>query len=149
MREAKKNRLREAWRGPLTAGAIARAAGIGETKLREFWAAEKAAGRLPEGPRPHFADRCKRAEPEVIEVEGDDDMTPIADPNRVCEAECAAALDVLRKHHPEFDSEAAQAAPAAWLAFDRKGMPTPSHAMLMRMCRDHDHATLMRAQVPA
>lgn len=143
MREAKKKRLREAWHGPLTAEAIARAAAIGEKMLRRFWAQERDAGRLPQGPRPHFVERSKRTGRPVeigaeIEIAAIDDGTPIAEPNRICKLECAAALDALRAHHPEHDSASAQTAPVPWLAFDRRGMPQPTHAMLMRMCREHD-----------
>lgn len=133
MRDAKKNRLREAWHGPLTAEQIARSGAVGEKWLRRFWAAEKAAGRLPEGPRPHFLDRCQRAEPAEVIL---DDDSPIGEPNRTYERECEAALTALVEHH--VDHPAAHTAPAAWLRFDGKGAPTPTHAMLMRMCRAHD-----------
>lgn len=147
MRDAKKKRLREAWHGPLTAEQIARAAGIGEKMLRRFWAAEKAAGNLPEGPRPHFLDRSQKAEP--VEVIPDDD-SPIADPNRVCEYECRQHLAALHREHGE-KLATDQDAPPAWLKFDGRGMPVPTHAMLMRMCRDQDHRALvaMHAEVPA
>jgi len=138
MRDAKKKRLRDAWHGPLTAEQIARSAGIGETKLRGFWAAEKAAGRLPVGPRPRFADRSQPAE-----VIADDD-SPIADPNRVCEYECRQMLAALHREHGDMLARD-QDAPPSWLKFDGRGMPTPTHAMLMRMCRDQDHRALVAA----
>jgi hypothetical protein len=144
MRDAKKKRLREAWRGALTAEQIARSAGIGEKMLRRFWAAEKVAGRLPDGPRPHFLDRSQKAEP--VEVIPDDD-SPIADPNRVCDWECRQMLAALQREHsaPALDHDA----PDAWLKFDGKGMPTPTHAMLMRMCRDQDRRALVVADAAA
>jgi hypothetical protein len=141
MQEAKKGRLRAAWHGPLNAGQVARANAVGEAWLKKFWAGEKTAGRLPAGPRPHFLDRVKRDEPSIADavlaiedVTGlDADESPIADPNRVCKAECGALLDALHAHHP--DRAGAQESPADWLRFDRKGMPTPTHAVLIRMCR--------------
>lgn len=51
------NKLRLAWFGPLTADAIAKRHHIGSGQVvRNFWAKEKAAGRLPNKPRPHFVD---------------------------------------------------------------------------------------------
>lgn len=141
MQEAKKKRLREKWYGPLTAAQIAREAAVGEAWLKKFWIGEKHAGRLPDGPRPHFAARTQReAEPadDVVDVSGE---SPIGEPNRVCAAECAASLDALRKHHGA-DTASAHEAPLDWLRFDRKGIPAPTHAMLMRMCRERDNSTI-------
>jgi len=148
MQEAKKKRLRDAWHGPLTLGQIARSAALGERRLQRFWEAEKAAGRLPAGPRPHFVERSKRDEAPA-EVLGDEvtslnaDDTPIGEPNRVCTAESEALLAAMRRQHAELDCAKAQTVPLSWLRFDRKGMPTPTHAMLMVMCRMLDAAALI------
>lgn len=157
MREAKKQRLRDAWHGPLTLGQIARNASLGERWLQRFWSAERDAGRLPAGPRPHFVDRS--AKPAAIDADIDlDDDTPIGDFNRSCEAECAASLAALRKHHPDLDRRAAHLAPASWLAWDHRlhaGAPlVPAHRELMAMCREADNAAIARrhlaaARVPA
>ena len=49
--------LREAWHGPLSSLRVARKYRISSARrVREFWAAEKESGRLPDGPRPHFVD---------------------------------------------------------------------------------------------
>lgn len=149
MQEAKKARLRAKWHGPLTAAQIAREAAVGEAWLKKFWLGEKHAGRLPDGPRPHFVERTQRAPEPVEDVIDDGDATPIGEPNRVCVAECEALLAALRHLRPA-DTAATHEAPLDWLRFDRKGMPTPTHAMLMRMCRERDAiGTLARlARVP-
>jgi hypothetical protein len=159
MQEAKKDRLRAAWHGPLKLGQIARSAAVGERWLQRFWETEKAEGRLPAGPRPHFLDRVKRDEPTVVEavltiddVTGlDADASPIADPNRVCVHECGRLLAALHAHHPDRNHPDRQAAPDAWLRFDRKGMPTPTHGMLMAMCRALDALRVLArlARVPS
>lgn len=140
MQEAKKKRLREAWHGPLNAGQVARANAVGEAWLRKFWAGEKKAGRLPDGPRPHFLDRIKRDEPAVDvadEIAGlDRDESPIGDFNPAYQRESDALLTALRTHHA--DTPEAHRAPMAWLRFDAKGMPVPTHAMLMRAAANLD-----------
>lgn len=47
--------LRAAWFGPLSADRVARKYHqSGARRVQEFWQAERVAGRLPAGPRPHF-----------------------------------------------------------------------------------------------
>lgn len=139
MREAKKIRLRHAYFGPLTLREIAKANAVGEKMLERFWREEKLAGRIANVPRPHFAKYCAPAPaPEPVLVEADDiadvsGETPIGDFNRRFERESDEMVEALRRHHP--DTHGRHLAPAAWLRFDAKGMPTPSHVMLMRMCR--------------
>lgn len=52
------NKLRLAWFGPLTSDAVAKRHHVsaGGRVVRRFWESEKAAGRLPNKPRPHFID---------------------------------------------------------------------------------------------
>jgi transcriptional regulator with XRE-family HTH domain len=122
MREAKLNRLREAYMGALTLREIARANGVGEKWLERFWRDERAAGRIANMPRPHFAKFCKPAAALIVEaVEADiaaDDDAPIGEPNPRFERECGALLDALRRHHPDKDNAEANTAPE-WLAFQR------------------------------
>jgi hypothetical protein len=47
--------LRDAWRGPKTAAAVAKKFHQGSARtVQRFWKAEQDAGRLPSGARPHF-----------------------------------------------------------------------------------------------
>lgn len=119
MKARVKMSVRNAWFGPSTAAEVGARNGLGEVRIRQFWAEEKAAGRLPDGVRPHFADRCKKpAEPvevaivpEVAAVVAtapaddapgiDKDVLPIAAPNPTHEHECNGLLAALRKHHGE------------------------------------------------
>lgn len=105
--------VRNAWFSPATAAEVGARHGLGEVRIRQFWAEEKAAGRLPDSVRPHFADRCKK--PEVVEpVEaidadldlalaepGEDDGLPIASPNPTHVHECDRLLAALQTHHGE------------------------------------------------
>lgn len=137
MREAKKKRLRDAWHGPLTAEQIARSSALGEKTLRRFWAQEKEAGRLPDGPRPHFVARSKVAT--TVELGIDRDLAlDDAEPNPSCETQCLASLEAIRAHHADIDNAEAHTVPREWLRFDGKGVLPPTHAMLMAMCRAHD-----------
>jgi hypothetical protein len=149
MREAKRKRLREAWSGNLTAAQISRANAISESTLRRFWDEERAAGRLPAAdvPRPHFAQHAKRtpAIDALALVADNDDGSPIADPNPSFQAPCDALLTVLAAHHPELDHPGVQDVPADLLRFDRRGMPAPSHGMLMALCRAADFGARVRA----
>jgi hypothetical protein len=75
--------LRVAWYSAATLCSIAAANGhIHAKKIKRFWQAEKAAGRLPDTPRPHFiasASRAKQAAqvaalwPIADDVDADDD----------------------------------------------------------------------------
>lgn len=110
--------VRNAWFSPATAAEVGARHSLGEVRIRQFWKEEKAAGRLPDSVRPHFADRCKK--PEVVEpVEaidaidadldldlalaepGDDDGLPIASPNPTHVHECDRLLAALQTHHGE------------------------------------------------
>jgi hypothetical protein len=155
MRAGKLKRLRDKYFTDLSAEVIGREAGLSRATVQRIWAEEKAAGRLADVPRPRFLDRVKRDEPaEPTIAAGDDapgidaDAEPIGQPNRVCKAECGALLDALRRHHSDLDGAAPQTAPESWLRFDRKGMPTPTHGMLMAMCRAEDAATRVALALP-
>lgn len=137
--------VRNAWFGPATAAEVGRRNGIGEVRVRQFWAEEKHAGRLPDSVRPHFADRCKKpAEPaeapiaaEVVApdvaaapADGapgiDKDALPIAAPNPTHEHECNGLLAALQAHHGQH-WRALQTMPAQVLKMEigdkAKGVP--------------------------
>lgn len=64
MSPATKRGLLDAWGGPLTADHIARRHHLGSGQVvRNFWVAEKAAGRLPDGPRPCFIEQTFNSAP--------------------------------------------------------------------------------------
>jgi hypothetical protein len=120
VREERKERIRTAWRGPLTAAEIADAHKTSESKVRRIWKDAKAAGLLPAEPtpRPHFVERCK---PVVIDDEAPIDVSdesPIFDPNPRFVAQCDALLAALREHHADCDFAAAH-----HYATDRYAMP--------------------------
>jgi hypothetical protein len=142
MRSDRAQRLREAWHGPLTAAEVAKAFRMASAQMvRKFWGTEKDAGRLPDADRPYFASaKASPAEPDLAGDVPYADGSPIADPNPRFDAQCDAALAALRKHHANLDDIAAQTSPAAWLRFDGKGMPVPTHQMLMAMCRAFDQS---------
>jgi hypothetical protein len=138
---AKADKLRAAWFGPLTAGEIAKAFRVASDQvLRNFWGDEKAAGRLPDAARPHFANRTAKPVPVEADIDPglDRDAVPINEPNPRFDRECDAVLEAMRKHHADLDNDAAHTAPANWLWFDLKTASTPSHQVLMAMARTHD-----------
>lgn len=134
MREGKKKRLRDAWFGPLTAAAIARANALSESTLRRFWDEERAHDRLPpKAPRPYFAQQSKRAQADDIEL---DDDAPIGEPNPTYEAPCDALLAALRLHH--LDEPHRHRAPVEWLRQDHPGARAPSREIQYAQCRAFD-----------
>lgn len=166
MREAKKIRLRHAYLGPLTADQIARSAAISTSVLRRFWAEEKAAGNLP-NVRPHYVEKTTLAAPvvepqaarelavaigETPAAEADDetdDEPPLAGRQPSYVAQCDRLLESMRKHHPELDHAGVQDVSANLLRFDLRGMPMPTHGMLMAMCRAADHGALVKLYTTA
>jgi hypothetical protein len=106
LREAKKIRLRQAYFGSLTLREIAKANAVGEKFLERFWRDEKAAGRLANVARPHFAKFCKPAAsllPEAGNPARDDGTSPLGEPNPRYERECSDLLAALREHHADTD----------------------------------------------
>lgn len=82
------------WYGPLTSALVARRCGFASAgAVRMFWQREQAAGRLPAGPRPFFADCSPKsapaARPSVATV-----AVP-SDPGAAVDAAADRALDRL------------------------------------------------------
>lgn len=72
-------RLIAAWHGPATAAELARQFKLKSAQMvRKFWGKAKKAGKLPEGKRPHFADRGFVA-PDVFAHEEADDSASLDD----------------------------------------------------------------------
>ncbi|WP_315721651.1 MULTISPECIES: hypothetical protein [unclassified Bradyrhizobium] len=138
MREAKKVKLRHAYLGPQSRAQIARANAVSESTLQRLWAKGKAAGILPDV-RPHFAEQTTLPVP-LAGFVGDDLDNELDDESltSLVKAQSARLLNALHTHHADASQSTAHCVPAAWLRFDRKGAPTPTHAMLMAMCLAHD-----------
>jgi len=140
--------LRHAFTTPLPIDQIARRVRLSESTVKRFWAEQKAAGTLPEV-RPHFAERCKRTEPDSPAPIGigdaindaapfiDKAATPIAAPNPTYVHECDMLLDALRRHHGR-ESIALHVMPRDWLALDVDRHFAPTEHMLARWMRARD-----------
>jgi hypothetical protein len=154
----RKEEMRQAWHSNATCIVLAQHFGLSEGALRVFWTREKAAGRLPNGPRVRdgLAPISRileilpdELESDCIESEEDDEwidqpVGPRHDP----------LLPVLRELHPGYDEAGFNTVPRAVLnaevgRYDRTdklsemmrrvgGVPTP--AMLRQMARAHDRA---------
>jgi hypothetical protein len=151
----RKEEIRQAWHSNATCIVLAQHFGLSEGALRVFWTREKAAGRLPEGPRvrdglaPISRILAIQPEPAADCIESDEDdvwierpIGPRADP----------LLPALRELHPNYDQPGFNTVPRAVLnaeigRYDRSdklsemmrrvaGVPTP--AMLRQMARAHD-----------
>lgn len=95
---SKAGRLREAWFGPLTTGALADLFKLGESTVRKFWACERSGGRLPAhpAPRPYFKDVVsKSVAAAIVETDDDDDDIETMSARDASDA----LLALLRKHH--------------------------------------------------
>jgi hypothetical protein len=94
MTPATQNKLRAAWHSSSTAQQIARRHHLGSVRaLNRFWAKEKAAGRLPDRPRPHFVE-CTHVAVVPLDM-ADLDMADLdmADPGAAVDAVADLALD--------------------------------------------------------
>lgn len=140
MKAATKAALQAAWFTAETRGQIARRHRLSDRHVKRFWAEEKANGRLPDTPRPHFVDRSAPAP--AAPDDGDFDMafdinddTPIAAPNPTYETQCDALLAALRTHHADGN---ARKMPSDWLRLDLDvhGAPTPAMLSAFRRARD-------------
>ncbi|WP_022722973.1 hypothetical protein [Rhodopseudomonas sp. B29] len=148
--ERKRGRLRDAWHGAATAAEVARAHGLAVPTLLKFWRLERDAGRLPNATRPHFV-KFARPLPAVPAAEAVDDDDTADDfdadaAHRLAVIGSFASVDTMRIVHANLDNDAAQTAPADWLAFDRKGAVPPTHAELMAMARAHDQRSKQQCE---
>lgn len=96
MTPATKDKLRVAWYGRATAGAIARRHHLSSRRrVLEFWHTEKAAGRLPQGERPNFRQPVGVTPVEPAAVMALDAEIGRAEARLGDEALCIAAADPL------------------------------------------------------
>ena len=73
-------RLIAAWHGPETAAELAKRFKLKSAQMvRKFWGAAKRAGKLPEGKRPHFADRGGFISPDAFAIEDAEDSAGLDD----------------------------------------------------------------------
>ncbi|NEW96618.1 hypothetical protein [Rhodopseudomonas sp. BR0G17] len=147
--EVRQQWLRDAWHGPDKLDAIAAAANLGPRHVRRFWEGEKAAGRLPSGPRPHFAARSSARvplAPSALACDGsigaivdadDTDASPIAQPNPCYASACARSLAAL--HHAHDPDAMVVEVPTQYLA-----QPPVTQDKLMAMARALDQQSRAR-----
>ena len=142
--------LREAWFGQFSADYLARRHRLNDGRaVRRFWEAERAAGRLPQGARPHFADVTFGNAPTVdasLDAEIDASET-VAEASGMRIPDCDPLLEALYAAHDCDPRRAVEAHATEILASMDAGKVFPSPAALVLSARILDGA--MRRVLPA
>ena len=152
---AHKKFLRRAWFGVQTLDRIAVRYGLTADAVQKFWQREKAVGRLPAGPRPHFVENSAgvtdgaaidaAADPVLMQQIDRSERTWESAEDRSRRA-CEESLAALRAAHPDLDNAAAQTVAPHIAALDAgKNLFFPSQAWLIAHQRACDAKRRPRA----
>lgn len=165
MRETLRETLRTAWHGTMTVAEIESREGVNSRRIRRFWESERGAGRLPEGPRPHFIDAASRevrialgADASDVAVDYTADDSPIGGPMGVAIPLGDPLLRALQTVHGAerwravdgmpvrvLNDEAAGRVPARWRVAQLAALRDAFVAALMRLAEQRRGQMIERA----